>query len=97
VLRSVEDAWRITTDGGTVPLHSRMALRLAATHAGQTARRTVASLYDLAGSTAIYDSSSLQRRFRDAHTASAHVQLNADSWELSGGVLLGVDTPTELV
>ena len=34
-------------------------------------------MYDLGGGTAIYDDSPLQRRFRDAHTATAHFQVNA--------------------
>ena len=46
-------------------------------------------MYDLAGGTAIYDGSPLQRRFRDAHTATAHLQVNAASRELQGRVLLG--------
>ena len=38
---------------------------------------------------AIYDDSPLQRRFRDAHTATAHFQVNAASRELPGRMLLG--------
>jgi alkylation response protein AidB-like acyl-CoA dehydrogenase len=53
-------------------------------------------MFDLGGGTAIYDHSPLQRRFRDAHTATAHFQVNAASWELPGRILLGqsADTPT---
>ena len=39
--------------------------------------------------TAIYDDSPLQRRFRDAHTATAHFQVNEASRELPGRILLG--------
>ena len=51
-------------------------------------------MYDLGGGSAIYDSSPLQRRFRDAHTATAHFQVNAASFELSGRLLLGLPTQT---
>ena len=74
---------------------ARAALRLAATHATRTARVVVADLYDLAGGGAIYDGAPLQRRFRDAHTATAHFQVNAASYELPGKVLLGVPAQTE--
>ena len=74
----------------------RNGLRLAATHATRTSADVVRSMYDLGGGTAIYDDSPLQRRFRDAHTATAHFQVNEASRELPGRLLLGqpADTPT---
>jgi alkylation response protein AidB-like acyl-CoA dehydrogenase len=45
-------------------------------------------MYDLGGGTAIYDDSPLQRRFRDAYTATAHFQVNTASRELQGRLLL---------
>jgi alkylation response protein AidB-like acyl-CoA dehydrogenase len=45
-------------------------------------------MYDLAGGSAIYDNSPLQRRFRDAYTATAHFQVNEASRELPGRILL---------
>ena len=47
------------------------------------------SLFDLGGGTVIYDGSRLQRRFRDAFTATAHFQVNAASRDLQGRLLLG--------
>jgi alkylation response protein AidB-like acyl-CoA dehydrogenase len=52
-------------------------------------------MYDLGGGAAIYETSPLQRRFRDAHTATAHFQVNPASYELSGKLLLGVPARTE--
>jgi len=57
----------------------------------------VRTLYDLAGGPAIYDDSPLQRRFRDAHTATAHFQVNAASREVPGRVLLGQDADTTML
>ena len=54
----------------------RLGLRLAATHAVRTAAEVARSMYDLGGGSAIYEHSPLQRRFRDAHTATAHFQVN---------------------
>jgi indole-3-acetate monooxygenase len=95
--QAVDDAWRSARSGEPVSLEQRMALRLAATHATRTAAQVVADLYDLAGSAAIYQSSPLQRRFRDAHTATAHGQVNPTSFRTVGRLLLGVPSETELL
>ncbi|MFI6095937.1 acyl-CoA dehydrogenase family protein [Lentzea sp. NPDC051213] len=92
---AVGQAWQAAQDSTPVPVSSRAALRLAATHATRTAKQVVASLYDLAGGGAIYDGAAIQRRFRDAHTATAHFQVNAASFELPGKVLLGLAAQTE--
>jgi alkylation response protein AidB-like acyl-CoA dehydrogenase len=91
---SIDDAWRAAQDAAPVPVPValRTALRLAATHAVRTSADVVRAMYDLAGGTAIYDDAPLQRRFRDAHTATAHVQVNEASRELPGRLLLGLPT-----
>jgi alkylation response protein AidB-like acyl-CoA dehydrogenase len=75
----------------------RNDLRLAATHAARTSAEVVRALYDLAGGPAIYDDSPLQRRFRDAYTATAHFQVNAASRELQGRILLGEPADTLMI
>ena len=75
----------------------RNDLRLAATHATRSSAQVVAELYDLAGGPAIYDDSPLQRRFRDAHTATAHFQVNAASREFQGRILLDQPADTLMV
>jgi indole-3-acetate monooxygenase len=59
----------------------------------RTSAEVASSMYDLAGGSAIYDHSPLQRHFRDAHTATAHFQVNAASRELPGRILL--DQPAD--
>ena len=80
---------------GAVEESLRLGLRLAATHAVRTSAEVARSMYDLGGGTAIYEDSPLQRRFRDAHAATAHFQVNPATWELAGRVLLGLPTRTE--
>jgi indole-3-acetate monooxygenase len=94
---SIEAAWRAAQGDEPVPVTRRNDVRLAATHAVRTSADVVRSLYDLAGGTAIYDDSPLQRRFRDAHTATAHFQVNAASREVPGRILLGQETETALL
>ena len=55
----------------------------------RTSAEVTRAMFDLAGGSAIYDGASLQRRFRDAHTATAHFQVNEASRELPGRILLG--------
>lgn len=92
---AVSEAWEAAQGSDPVPVEAQAGVRLAATHATRTAREVVSSLCDLAGGGAIYDGAPIQRRFRDAHTASAHFQVNAASFELPGKVLLGVPARTE--
>jgi alkylation response protein AidB-like acyl-CoA dehydrogenase len=86
--QAIETAWQASQDGEGVPVEARNRLRLAATHAVRTSADVVRDMYDLAGGSAIYDNSPLQRRFRDACTATAHFQVNEASRELPGRILL---------
>jgi alkylation response protein AidB-like acyl-CoA dehydrogenase len=85
------------SDSDSVSVELRLGLRLAATHAARTAADVARAMYDLGGGAAIYETSPLQRRFRDAHTVTAHFQVNAASWELAGRVLLGQPTETGML
>jgi alkylation response protein AidB-like acyl-CoA dehydrogenase len=91
---TIEEAWAAAQHEGPVAEPLRLGLRLAATHAVRTSADVARSMYDLGGGTAIYDDSPLQRRFRDAHAATAHFQVNPATWELAGRLLLGLPTRT---
>jgi len=86
---AIGDAWQASQTGEPVPVELRNRLRLAATHAMRTSADVVRAMYDIAGGSANYDDSPLQRRFRDAFTATAHFQVNEASRELPGRILLG--------
>jgi indole-3-acetate monooxygenase len=86
---AIDEAWQASQTGDPVPVELRNRLRLAATHGMRTSADVVRTMYDLAGGSAIYDDSPLQRRFRDAFTATAHFQVNEASRELPGRILLG--------
>jgi indole-3-acetate monooxygenase len=92
--QAIEDAWQAAHNPEPVSVELRAALRLAATHAVRTAAEVSRSMYDLGGGSAVYEDSPLQRRFRDAHTATAHFQVNPASFELTGRLLLGLSTQT---
>ena len=92
--QSIGDAWQAAQHEEPVPEPLRLGIRLAATHVVRTAAEVARTMYDLGGGAAIYETSPLQRRFRDAHTATAHFQVNPASYELTGKLLLGVPAQT---
>jgi alkylation response protein AidB-like acyl-CoA dehydrogenase len=95
--QAIADAWSAAQSPQAVSVELRAGLRLAATHAVRTAADVARAMYDLGGGTAIYDGSPLQRRFRDAHTATAHFQVNLATFELTGRLLLEQPTDTTML
>ena len=94
VRAAIDAAWRVASEGGSLPVAERAALRAASTHAVRAAARIAASMYDLGGGTAIYRASPLQRCLRDAHVVTQHVMVAEGTYELAGRVLLGLDADT---
>ena len=95
--QAIDATWGASQDELAVPVETRTRLRLAATHGVRVAADVVRSMYDLAGGSAIYDGAPLQRRFRDAFTATAHFQVNEASRELPGRILLGQPAETAML
>ena len=95
--QAIDAAWQASLDGAAVPLEARTRLRLAATHGARVSADVVRTMYDLAGGSAIYDGAPLQRRLRDAFTATAHFQVNEASRELPGRILLGQTTEAAML
>jgi alkylation response protein AidB-like acyl-CoA dehydrogenase len=95
--QAIDAAWQASLDGPAVSLEARTRLRLAATHGARISADVVRTMYDLAGGSAIYDGAPLQRRLRDAFTATAHFQVNEASRELPGRILLGQTTEAAML
>ena len=90
LLETARVLWREAAATGALPLAERARLRLASTYAIRSAREVVASAYNAAGATAIFDSNPFERRFRDMHAVSQQVQAQASNLELVGQYLLGL-------
>jgi alkylation response protein AidB-like acyl-CoA dehydrogenase len=88
---AVADAWDAAQAGGEIPIELRTGIRLAATHAVEAAAAAVDVAYSLGGGSAIYETSPLQRRFRDVHAATQHMLVGPATWELTGRSLLGLE------
>jgi alkylation response protein AidB-like acyl-CoA dehydrogenase len=91
LFESVAQAWDAAGMSALAP-RQRAALRLAATHATTTAAEVVTSMYHAGGASSIYATMPLQRCFRDVHVATQHVMVAAPTYELTGRVLLDIDT-----
>ncbi len=79
--------------GEEPPVEQRALVRLAASQAVQGAARAVDVAYTLGGGSSIYESSRLQRQFRDIHTLTQHVMIGPSSFEAAGRALLGREVP----
>jgi alkylation response protein AidB-like acyl-CoA dehydrogenase len=85
------ECWGAAQTGGLISVEQRARLRLASTHAVEAAASAVDETYRLGGGSAIYETSPLQRRFRDIHAATQHMLVGPATWELTGRSLLGLD------
>ena len=72
-------------------MDERMKIRAAGTYALRLATGVVNQLYEMAGTTAIFDGNPFERRFRDAHTISQHAQGRISHMETVGKHLLGIE------
>ena len=69
---------------GTLTLDERATHRLAITHGIRLAARVVATVYDAAGATAVYEGSLIQRYFQDIHVITQHSQSRVSHYEVVG-------------
>jgi len=90
---AIDAAWADALRGD-ISVASRRDLRLATSQAVQAAKASANIIYDLAGGTAVYRSSDIQRRFRDIQVAGQHMMVGPGVYELVGRVLL--DLPTDI-
>jgi alkylation response protein AidB-like acyl-CoA dehydrogenase len=94
---SLESAWNylanVALRAETIATPAeKVRLRMAATAAVEASRLTVDNIYTLAGGSSLYARSPLQRYLRDIHAATQHMMVAQPTWEMTGRVLLGIDT-----
>jgi alkylation response protein AidB-like acyl-CoA dehydrogenase len=91
---TIDHAWSLACAGAPMTIEARRDMRLAATHAMRASIEVVNAMYTLAGGSAVYDSSPLQRNLRDVHVASQHITVASSTLETCGQLLLGVEANT---
>ena len=96
-LETIEAAWAKALDGQPVPVEERRDLRLATTNAVLRSVEAVDAMYTLAGGTSVYETSNLQRQFRDVHVATQHIMVAQSTLETVGRLYLGLPTNTAML
>ena len=92
--RAADELDAAAAQGRRPDVEARARLRNDGSYAMSSARRAVAVLLDVAGSSSFIDTSMLQRSWRDIETASRHAALSLHtSSEIYGRVLLGRELP----
>ena len=96
LFQMLREIWETSATTGTLPLEQRAHLRLAITGAMDEARKVVDFAYHSAGTTAIFQGSAFERRFRDLHTALAQGQAHLSNFESAGQALFGIEPSQRL-
>jgi alkylation response protein AidB-like acyl-CoA dehydrogenase len=94
---TIEETWDSVGRGDELSLEDRTGVRLAALTAAENSVGAVDIVYRLAGATAIFESSPLERCWRDVHAAAQHMQVQDGRWETAGRVLFGLDPQSPFV
>ncbi|MGI9145193.1 MAG: acyl-CoA dehydrogenase family protein [Chloroflexota bacterium] len=91
--QTTAEVWELLCAGQPVTLRHRALLRLAMTHAVQSAAQAVDLMWAAAGSSPVYTNSPLERCFRDVHVATQHAAVGLFSLETIGSALIGSTAP----
>jgi alkylation response protein AidB-like acyl-CoA dehydrogenase len=91
LLEEADRAWHKVAADGVLDLETRIDLRLATTYTIQRCAEVVDNAYQLAGSTAIFNDKAFERRFRDMHAVTQHIQARDDHYERVGRFLVGLE------
>ncbi len=92
--QTVDEVWQVVSAGNPLLPQQLAVLRLAAVDAVHRCAQAVDLMYNAGGATAIYESSALERCFRDAHVVTAHVVVQPSVYEAAGRVLLDLPAGT---
>ena len=91
MVEQVQATWDAANQARSISLEERAAVRLACLTAAENSVAAVDILYRLGGSSTIFQTSPIERCWRDVHTAAQHMQVQATCWQSAGRVLLGLE------
>ena len=92
----VEDMWETVLAARPITERQRADLRLAMTHAAQSAGTATHMVCATAGTTSIFTKSPLERYARDAEVVTRHNQLQFVNYEAVGRTVLGLESNSPL-
>jgi alkylation response protein AidB-like acyl-CoA dehydrogenase len=93
ILDRTQRAWHRVAEGQPLPPEEILRSKSAVTYCHAESVAIANEAFAIAGSTAIYNSSSLQRRWRDARVAAQHVVASEENYRFLGGLLAGEELP----
>jgi alkylation response protein AidB-like acyl-CoA dehydrogenase len=88
--------WNTAATGGKVSIEQAATVRLASVHATKASAHATELMYHAAGATSLYESSPIQRAFRDVHAVRQHMNVAERFLQDTGRVLLGLP-PKEVI
>lgn len=88
---TVGELWDEVASGAAPSVRRRALVRLACAQAAQTSAQAVDLMYNAGGGTSLYETSRLERCFRDVHACTQHIATSTNNYEWGGRVLLGLD------
>jgi indole-3-acetate monooxygenase len=91
---TLAELWECAIAGKPLLVEQRRNLRLATTNAVMRSVGVVDEMYNLAGGSAVYSSSRLQRHFRDIHVARTHIMVSPATLETIGAHFFGLGPNT---
>ena len=91
LVETVDELWQTLLRGDELSLDLRSRFRQCNLHGFHAAQEVTASMYTLAGSTALYRPHPLERAFRDQTVAANHLLVRESGYAEIGRVSLGID------
>ena len=88
---SAAKVWQSACQRHALDTEERIRLRLSTTHAIRMSAEVVDICYNLCGSSAIFASNPIQRRFQDIHVITQHAQGRMTHYETAGQHFLGLE------
>jgi alkylation response protein AidB-like acyl-CoA dehydrogenase len=88
---TAERVWQEVVASDVVTIPQRMDIRMAATFAIREAATVADTAWDIAGASAIFTSSPLERRLRDIRTLTQQIQGRKSHLQDVGAYLLGLE------
>jgi indole-3-acetate monooxygenase len=95
LIETIGELMTATDAGGERLVHARARLRIACSHAAESAARIVDMMTATAGASAIFETCALERCFRDVHAAVRHVAMSANNYVVAGRLCLGLEPETQ--
>lgn len=90
----VDQCWEAAATEGRMTGEHKRLLRLAASNMAERCAHAVDLCYHAAGGSAVYETSPLQRVFRDTHVATQHGMIAPRTLEPLGRMVFGLETDT---